>query len=257
MHALMSVATDIKPAAVDRKAVAFDDFSPLPVKDPGGLAAYFKVWRRQEKELQLLGKFDTSRIHQERRYDSAYRLVSEHPQQALAVSTIWNAQKAADPEAALADIYAYLKQEGDTQLARFDGKPQWNPPLQVPVQPAPLAHAYRHSTRSHTAQQLIDAGKCIQYHTTGRCSYGDKCKFKHGEQGMANMAGPLETADMQELMELTAVQNEMNSTHMPHAHAAPSQHDMKNEQLDRTEAQLTKLQNIMQMIGCNPEDSKN
>ena len=262
MHALMSVATDIKPAAVDKKAVAFDDFSPLPVKGPGGLAEYFKVWKRQAKELQLLGKFGTSRADWERMYDSAYRLVSEHPQQALAVSTIWNAQKTTDPEGAVTDIYAYLKQEGDTQLARFDGKPQWNPPLQVTPQPQPppqliqpVPHAHSYNTRNSLAQQLMDEGKCIKFHTTGKCSYGSRCKFKHGEQGMANIAMALDIADVQEMMELTVMQDEMSSASMPQANAVLSQDDLRNAQLDRSDAQLQKLQDILQMIGCEPDGS--
>ena len=73
---------------------------------------------------------------------------------------------------------------------------------------------------------------------------------------MANMTMALGTADMQELMELTMMQDEMNTTSMPHANVAMSQDDLKNAQLDRTESQLTQLQTILQMMGCESDGSK-
>ena len=73
---------------------------------------------------------------------------------------------------------------------------------------------------------------------------------------MANMTMALGTADMQELMELTMMQDETNTTSMPQANVAMSQDDLKNEQLDRTESQLTQLQNILQMMGCEPDGSR-
>ena len=221
MHALMSVATDIKPAVVDKKAVAFDDFAPLPLRDPGGLADYYRVWRRQAKELEILGKFKKgAAADNERIYDSAYRMVSAHPQQALAVSTIWNSQKAS-PYAAVQDIYEYIKKEGEAQIAMFGNKPQWTQPEQLPPQlqppsptpyPArPVPQAHRHNTRHSQTQKLMDEGKCIRFHTTGQCTYGARCKFKHGDLGMANMAMTLHGADIQELMELTAEQDWSNN----------------------------------------------
>ena len=70
---------------------------------------------------------------------------------------------------------------------------------------------------------------------------------------MANMAMTLDTAEMQELMELTLMQGDMNSESMPQANVSLSQDDMRNAQLDRSDAQLQQLQNILQMIGCEPD----
>ena len=70
---------------------------------------------------------------------------------------------------------------------------------------------------------------------------------------MANIAVARDITDMHELMELTVVQDEMNSASMPQANAAMSQDDLRNAQLDRSDAQLQKLQDIIQMIGCEPD----
>ena len=73
---------------------------------------------------------------------------------------------------------------------------------------------------------------------------------------MANMAMTLDATDMQELMELTMMQDESNSASVPQAHVAISQDDMRTQQLDRSDAQLQKLQDILQMIGCEPGGSR-
>jgi len=72
---------------------------------------------------------------------------------------------------------------------------------------------------------------------------------------MANMTVSLDTADMQELMELTMVQDEMNTASMPQANVAMSQDDLRTQQLDRSDAQLQQLQKILQMIGCESDGS--
>ena len=72
---------------------------------------------------------------------------------------------------------------------------------------------------------------------------------------MANIAMALDIADVQEMMELTVMQDEMNSASMPQANAVLSQDDLRNAQLDRSDAQLQKLQDILQMIGCEPDGS--
>ena len=74
---------------------------------------------------------------------------------------------------------------------------------------------------------------------------------------MANMAMALAGADIQELMELTATQDWStgNNESMPQANVAMSQDDLRNTQLDRSDMQLQKLQDILKMIGCEPSDS--
>ena len=72
---------------------------------------------------------------------------------------------------------------------------------------------------------------------------------------MANMAMALDGADIQELMELTATQDSSNNTPMPQVNVAMSQDDLRNAQLDRSDMQLQKLQDILKMIGCEPHDS--
>ena len=80
-------------------------------------------------------------------------------------------------------------------------------------------------------------------------------QFKHGEQGMANMVMALDVTEMQELMELTMMQDADNNASMPQANVSLSQDDLRNAQLDRSDAQLQQLQNILQMIGCEPDAS--
>ena len=43
---------------------------------------------------------------------------------------------------------------------------------------------------------------------------------------------------------------------MPQANVAMSQDDLRNTQLDRSDMQLQKLQDILKMIGCEDDSSK-